>query len=114
MLEVSGLELKTAFGTVSVPRAVVEEADFDRGTLEQMFGGKSELSISKRVELFTARRISAPEIVFAQIVAGTEQKLIYRNVVSEGIADGRIARYSASGSSFEVGVDRSGRGRQEE
>lgn len=108
MLEVSGLELKTAFGTVSVPRAVVEEADFDRGTLEQMFGGKSELSISKRVELFTARRISAPEIVFAQIVAGTEQKLIYRNVVSEGIADGRIARYSASGGSFEVGVDRSG------
>jgi hypothetical protein len=108
MLEVSGLELKSSFGTVSVPRAVVEDADFDRGTLEAMFDGKSELSISKRLELFTARRISTPEIVVAQIVAGTEQRLIYKDVVSEDIADGRIARYSASGGSFEVGAEVSG------
>ncbi|WP_027998324.1 hypothetical protein [Sinorhizobium arboris] len=107
-LEVGGLELESAFGTVSVPRAVVEDADLGPNTLTEMFGGRSGLSLSERVELFAAKRISAPEIVFAQTFAGTEQKLVYRDVVSEDIGGGRIARYSASGASFEFGADASG------
>ncbi|MQW88167.1 hypothetical protein GHJ82_15125 [Sinorhizobium saheli] len=105
MAEVSGVEVDTALAKVAVPRATVEGANLDYGTLTALFGDRSELSLSKRVERFAAKRVSAPEVTVTQAVAGIEQKLVYKNVASEDIANGRIARYSASGAAFEVAVE---------
>ncbi|MDX0674379.1 hypothetical protein GOD64_01940 [Sinorhizobium medicae] len=108
MLEVAGLQLKTKLGSVEVPQATVEEANLGYGTMTEIFGGRGDLPLSKRIELFAARRVVAPEILVTQTVGGSEQKLVYRNVVSEGIADGRVSRFSAEGASFEFGVDGNG------
>ncbi|WP_457659870.1 hypothetical protein [Sinorhizobium medicae] len=108
MLEVAGLQLKTKLGSVEVPQATVEEANLGYGTMTEIFGGRGDLPLSKRIELFAARRVVAPEILVTQTVGGSEQKLVYRNVVSEGIADGRVSRFSAEGASFEFGVDSNG------
>ncbi|MDX0834599.1 hypothetical protein GOL40_01175 [Sinorhizobium medicae] len=108
MLEVAGLQLKTKLGSVEVPQATVEEANLSYGTTTEIFGGRGDLPLSKRIELFAARRVVAPEILVTQTVGGSEQKLVYRNVVSEGIADGRVSRFSAEGASFEFGVDGNG------
>ncbi|RVJ85174.1 hypothetical protein [Sinorhizobium medicae] len=108
MLEVAGLQLKTKLGSVEVPQATVQEANLSYGTMTEIFGGRGDLPLSKRIELFAARRVVAPEILVTQTVGGSEQKLVYRNVVSEGIADGRVSRFSAEGASFEFGVDGNG------
>lgn len=108
MLEVAGLQLKTKLGSVEVPQATVQEANLSYGTTTEIFGGRGDLPLSKRIELFAARRVVAPEILVTQTVGGSEQKLVYRNVVSEGIADGRVSRFSAEGASFEFGVDGNG------
>ncbi|MDX0624999.1 hypothetical protein GOC91_01950 [Sinorhizobium medicae] len=108
MLEVAGLQLKTKLGSVEVPQATVQEANLGYGTMTEIFGGRGDLPLSKRIELFAARRVVAPEILVTQTVGGSEQKLVYRNVVSEGIADGRVSRFSAEGASFEFGVDGNG------
>ncbi|MGZ2469668.1 hypothetical protein ACVJMZ_005255 [Sinorhizobium medicae] len=86
----------------------MEEANLGYGTMTEIFGGRGDLPLSKRIELFAARRVVAPEILVTQTVGGSEQKLVYRNVVSEGIADGRVSRFSAEGASFEFGVDGNG------
>ncbi|RVJ14900.1 hypothetical protein [Sinorhizobium medicae] len=108
MLEVAGLQLKTKLGSVEVPQATVQEANLSYGTTTEIFGGRGDLPLSKRIELFAARRVVAPEILVTQTVGGSEQKLVYRNVVSEGIADGRVSRFSAEGASFEFGEDGNG------
>lgn len=108
MLKVTSLEFKTKLGSVKVPYATVEEANLGYGTMTEIFGGRGDLPLSKRIELFAASRVLAPEILITQAVGGSEQKLVYKNVVSEGIANGRVARYSAEGASFEFGVDGNG------
>jgi hypothetical protein len=104
MFEVSGVELDMRPGKIAVPKVIVEQAEFGRDTLAQMFGAGSDLSLPKQLALLTAKSVTAPEVIITQTVAGSEQKLVYKNVVSEGIVDGRIARYSASGASFEAGI----------
>ncbi len=104
-LELSGLDVKTALGEVAVPHAAIEGANLDHSTLTEIFSGRNDLSLSKRIELFAAKRFSAAEVTVTQAVAGTEQKLVYKNVASEDIANGRIARSSASGATIEFGVD---------
>jgi hypothetical protein len=104
-LELSGLDVKTALGKVAVPHATIEGANFDHGTLTEMFESRSDLSLSKRIELFTAKRVSAAEILVTQAVAGIEQKLSYKGVASEDIANGRIARSSATGATIEIRVN---------
>jgi hypothetical protein len=104
MLELSGLDVEMELGKISVPHASVEEANFDRGTLAEMFGDKSDLRLSERIGRFAAKRVSAPEVTVTQAIAGAEQKTVYRNVALEDIADGRIARYSA-GADFEFIID---------
>jgi len=108
MLQVAGLEFKTKLGSVEVPHATVEEANLGYGTMMEIFGGRGDLPLSKRIELFAASRVLAQEILVTQTVGKGEQKLVYRNVVSEGIANGRVSRFSAESASFEVGVDGNG------
>lgn len=100
-LDIDGLELETAAGKFSVPKASIEEPDFFAGAL----AGQGELTTLKRIERFAAKRIAAPEVTVSQAIAGTEQKTVYKNVAFEDIAGGRVARYSASGGEFAFSMD---------
>lgn len=104
MLELSGLDVEMEPGKISVPHASVEGANFDRGTLAEIFGDQSALPLSERIGRFAAKRVSASEVTVTQAIAGAEQKTVYKNVALEDIADGRVARYSA-GADFEFIID---------
>ncbi|MGH6806913.1 MAG: hypothetical protein ACREEJ_08725, partial [Ensifer adhaerens] len=104
-LEMSGLDVEVPTGKISVAHASIEDANFDQSTLTEIFNSKSAASVSKRIERFAAKRISAPEVTLTHSIAGSTQKTVYKNVALDGVAGGRIARYSAAGASFDIAMD---------
>ncbi|WP_018237007.1 hypothetical protein [Ensifer sp. BR816] len=105
MAEVNGVDMAAATGKVSVPHASIEDADFELGTLAEIFSRTNTAPLSKRIERFAAKRVSVPEIAITQAIAGSEQKTVYRNVSLDDIANGRVSRYSAGGASFEFAME---------
>ncbi|AWI61293.1 hypothetical protein [Sinorhizobium fredii] len=105
MFEVTGLDIEVPTAKISVPHARVEDANLDPATLTELIDGKSAAPLSKRIDRFAAKRVSAPEVALTQAVAGSEQKTVYKNVNLTEIANGRVARYSADGASFEFAMD---------
>ncbi|MET4690819.1 hypothetical protein [Sinorhizobium fredii] len=103
--KVTGLDIEVPTAKISVPHASVEDANLDPATLTELLSSKSAAPLSKRIDRFAAKRVSAPEVALTQAVAGSEQKTVYRNVNLTEIANGRVARYSADGASFEFAMD---------
>ncbi|KOF17407.1 hypothetical protein AC244_17950 [Ensifer adhaerens] len=99
-----GIELDLAMGKISVPQASVEEPNFGTDARAKT-GDQADVTPLKRIERFAAKRVLAPEVTVSQLVAGSEQKTVYKNVALEDIASGRVARYSASGASFGLKLD---------
>jgi hypothetical protein len=104
-IEVNGLDVEVATGKISVAHASIEDADFGGSMPAEIFRSKSDVSASKSIERFAAKRIFAPEITLTQSIGGSEQKTVYKNVSLDDIANGRIARYSAAGASFDIAMD---------
>ncbi|MEY9536348.1 hypothetical protein [Sinorhizobium fredii] len=105
MLEVTGLDIEVPTAKISVPHASVEDANLDPATLTELLSSKSAAPLSKRIDRFAAKRVSAPEVALTQAVAGSEQKTVYKNVNLTDIANGSVARYSADGASFEFAME---------
>ncbi|GEC34257.1 hypothetical protein N181_27090 [Sinorhizobium fredii USDA 205] len=103
--EVTGLDIEVPTAKISVPHASVEDANLDPATLTELLSSKSAAPLSKRIDRFAAKRVSAPEVALIQAVAGSEQKTVYKNINLTEIANGRVARYSADGASFEFAMD---------
>ena len=104
-LELKGLDVELTTGKISIAHAGIEDPTFDGSAATETFSGKSVTSAAKRIERFAAERISAPEVTIIQSLAGSEQKLVYKDVILDDIADGRISRYSAAGASFDIAMD---------
>lgn len=104
-LELNGLDVELATGKISIAHASIEDPAFDGSAATETFSGKSATSVSKRIERFAAERISAPEVIIIQSLAGSEQKMVYKDVTLDDIANGRIARYSVGGASFDIAMD---------
>ncbi|PSJ59022.1 hypothetical protein [Pseudaminobacter soli (ex Li et al. 2025)] len=103
-LDITGLTAEIAGGKISIPHAAIEEANFDRQSLAEMFG-PSELTLAKRIERFSAKRISAPEITVSHAMAGNKQKIAYTNVAFDDIARGHVAQYSSGGAVLEFDLN---------
>nr|WP_280823234.1 hypothetical protein [Mesorhizobium soli] len=103
-LDISGLNAEIATGKVSIPRAAIEEANLDRQSLAEMFG-RSELTLAQRIERFSAKRISAPEITVSQTIAGNKQNIAYTNVAFDDIVQGRVSHYSSDRAALELEVN---------
>jgi hypothetical protein len=103
-LDISGLTAEIATGKVSIPRAAIEEANLDRQSLAEIFG-RSELTLAQRIERFSAKRISAPEITVSQTIAGNKQNIAYTNVAFDDIIQGRVAHYSSDRAALELEVN---------
>lgn len=104
-LELNGLDVELATGKISIAHASIEDPAFDGSTATETFSGKSATAVSRRIERFAAERISAPEITIIQSLAGSEQKMVYKDVTLDDIVNGRVARYSATGASFDIAMD---------
>ncbi|NRP20697.1 hypothetical protein LPJGGPFB_03956 [Ensifer adhaerens] len=102
--ELQGLELELAMGKLSVPQVSIEEPDFAT-VANAKSGDQAKVPLLKRIEGFAAKRVLAPEVTISQVVAGSEQKTVYKDVALEDIGGGRVARYSASGASFGLKLD---------
>jgi len=103
-LDISGLTAEIVGQKVSIPHATIEEANFDRQSLAEMFG-RSELTLAQRIERFSAKRIFVPEITASQTIAGNKQKIAYTSVALDDIAHGRVAQYSSERAVVELEVD---------
>jgi hypothetical protein len=103
-LEIANLSAELAGYKIAVPRASVEQPNFDRQTVAEIFANKSSLSLPERIQRFQANRIFVPEVAMTKIVEGNEDRIVYRNIALEDIRDGRVARYSSSNASLDMHV----------
>ncbi|MGF6175047.1 hypothetical protein [Ensifer sp. 4252] len=103
-LEIANLSAELAGYKIAVPRASVEQPNFDRQTVAEIFANKSGLSLPERIQRFRANRIFVPEVAMTKIVEGEEDRIVYRNIALEDIRDGRVARYSSSNASLDMHV----------
>ncbi len=99
-LELKGVEILKPFISVSMPQVRVEEASFDHARLTD-----SNVPISKRMESFEAKSISAPEMIIAGFNNPPIENALYKNVVLSDIANGKIAQYSADSVSFDTSTN---------
>ncbi|MBB5538984.1 hypothetical protein GGD55_005727 [Rhizobium giardinii] len=104
-IEMNGLNVEVATDKISVARASIEGANVDDDALTELFNSKGAAPVSKRIERFAAKRMSASEVTLTQSIAGREQKTIYKNVALDDIANGRIGRYSIGNASFDIAMD---------
>ncbi|NOV17557.1 hypothetical protein E5S70_15950 [Ensifer adhaerens] len=103
-LEIANLSAELAGYKIAVPRASVEQPNFDRQTVAEIFANKSGLSLPERIQRFQANRIFLPEVAMTKIVEGDEDRIVYKNIALEDIRDGRVARYSSSNASLDMHV----------
>ncbi|OYR22326.1 hypothetical protein [Brucella thiophenivorans] len=99
-------DIKTQFSqfAISLPSVRIDDANFDIQMLRDTFGN-SELSVAERIGRVSAKRVSVPEINVTQMLNGKEQKTSYKDVTLEDINSGHIARYSASGVTFDLNLE---------
>ncbi|MET0171222.1 MAG: hypothetical protein ABW206_02355 [Agrobacterium vaccinii] len=99
-LELSNIDIDVPTGKISMPHARVENAAFEK--VSATSDEANAHSLSRRIEGFSASRISTPDVTLTQSIATTEQKTIYKDVAFSDIADGRIARYSSDTGSYDI------------
>ncbi len=88
--------------TYRIPRLVVEGTSLPREGVAALFDQKAAEPLHARLERFSARRITAPEIVVEQRVDKNVSVYTYRNIAIDDLVSGRIAVASAETAAFEV------------
>ncbi|MES5099079.1 hypothetical protein ABUK73_12690 [Agrobacterium sp. BA1120] len=103
VLEMKDVTIDAPTGQISMAEARVENVAFQRkqGVSDQQRAN----SLSRRIERFTAKSISTPEMVFTQSTPTLQQKITYKNAALTDVADGRIARYSVETASYDIQMD---------
>ncbi len=104
MLDASGIDTQIGSYKISIPHVSIDDANFDQAMLKDTFGN-SGLTLPERIGRFSAKRVAASEVNVTQTIAGNEQKIVYKDVALEDVDQGRVARYSADSSVFDVTLD---------
>ncbi len=98
VLDMDNIDIDVPTGKISMAQARIENAAFAKPEQAEENGG----SLPRRIARFAATSISTPEVTFAQSIATTEQKTVYKNLALSDIAGGRIARYSIDNGSYDI------------
>lgn len=99
-LDLSDIDIDVSTGKISMRQARVENAEFKKA---EVVSGEAN-SLRRRIEAFSATRISTPEAIFKQSIATTEQNAVYKDVALFDITDGRIVSYSSDAGSYDIKV----------
>ncbi|WP_320200635.1 hypothetical protein RMR16_024765 (plasmid) [Agrobacterium sp. rho-13.3] len=105
MLDISGVEVDTRMGKVTVAQATIEDAEIHAGALAEIFLGKNDLTAMERLKSFTAKKISAPEVTFTQSIESSQQRAVYKNLVFNEFGSGRVSRYAIESLDFQLASD---------
>ncbi|MEJ8307795.1 hypothetical protein [Agrobacterium larrymoorei] len=106
VLELSNISLDFPKTNIVIPNARIENAEIQRPSSEE--GKVADISLSKRIERLSAKRISIPELTLSQSIANIEQKIVYTNAVLSDVAQGRIAQYTIDKSNIDTSLAASG------
>lgn len=106
VLELSNISLDFPKTNIAIPNARIENAEIQRPLSEE--GKVADISLSKRIERLSAKRISIPELTLSQSIANIEQKIVYTNAVLSDVAQGRIAQYTIDQSNIDTSLAASG------
>lgn len=104
MLDAKDIKTEIAQFAISLPNVRIDDANFDMQMLRDTFGN-GELSLAERIGRVSAKRVSVPEINVTQMLNGKEQKTSYKDVTLEDIKHGHVARYTASGATFDLDLE---------
>lgn len=107
VLEMTNITLDFPKTNIVIPNARIENAEIQRHSSSEE-GKVADISLSKRIERLSAKRISIPELTLLQSIANVEQKIVYTNAVLSDVAQGRIAQYSIDKSNIDTSVAASG------
>jgi hypothetical protein len=91
--------------TYRIPRIVVEGTNLPREGIAALFDSKALDPLHVRLERFSAKRITVPELEVEQKVGKKRSVYTYRNITLDDIVSGRIALGSAETAAFEVKED---------
>jgi len=108
VLELSNVSMDVAKTNIVIPNARVENAEVERPASSQADGKDADISLSKRIGRFSAKRISMPVVTVSQSIGSLEQKIVYTNAVMSDIVHGRIAQYTIEKTSIDASVAASG------
>ncbi|MDR6101490.1 hypothetical protein QE369_001668 [Agrobacterium larrymoorei] len=108
VLELSNISMDVAKTNIVIPNARIENAEVERPASSQADGKDADISLSKRIERFSAKRISMPVVTVSQSIGSVQQKIAYTNAVLSDIAHGRIEQYTIDKTSIDASVAESG------
>ena len=110
--DISLSNLRYDFGVISItiPKLDVRGTDLTEAQLRGILDGTGPGDPVARISQLQATSASIPELVLEQDIAGTKQKVVYRDISMETIAAGVISRIRAAGLSADVGDKAGGAG----
>ncbi|MHC3940666.1 hypothetical protein [Paenochrobactrum sp. BZR 201-1] len=89
--DATGITTETAQFKITIPQLQIDDANFNKQVLSELFGGSSKLTPAERVERFSAKKIHVSEIQFEQNFLDTKQKTLYKNLTLNDVKNGQIA-----------------------
>ncbi|MGU3575175.1 hypothetical protein ACLBWZ_06575 [Brucellaceae bacterium C25G] len=100
----TGISTENSLFKINIPQIEIDDANFNKQVLTELFSGSSELSPAQRVERFSAKRIHVSEIQLEQTVLDTQQKTVYKNLTLNDIKDGKIASIQLDNAQVDMNV----------
>lgn len=107
-LELSNISFDVAKTNIVIPNARIENAEIERPASSEAAAKDADISLSKRIERLSAKRISIPELTLSQSIGNIQQKIVYTNAVLSDVAHGRIAQYTIEKTNIDANIATSG------
>ncbi len=108
VLELKNISMEVAKTNIAIPNARIENADIERPASSEAEGKDADISLSRRIERLSAKRITIPVMTVSQSVGSVQQKIVYTNAAMSDIAHGRIAQYTIDKTDIDATIAASG------
>lgn len=94
--------IETDLATYKIKRIDLSGASLSPAELARILASKSSAPIAERLGELSAAAIMIPELVAETKLGPMTQKILYRDIALNGVAQGRVAGATAAGASFSI------------
>ncbi len=98
---VDNLAITTSIGTIKIPTLVAEGSSVPAADIQGLLTSTDWSTVAAKISGISATRWRVPEIIFEQKIGQLNQTVIYRDMVLEDIANGRITRMNLAGADID-------------